>query len=260
MKNKMILLSITVLSIVVGCGNVENTMSIVDENLSSVETVNVGETLEIVESVESSAETSSSKYVTESSEGAFKPIPLDKINQEEEVVTEQSTEPAIVDSSVTLTNEYFTKDENGKISVSEDFYSSLQAYSFFEGATVTEVNKYLTENDYLLAPLDPRVNDTELFKEVIEMQGEGGAKLHPKEVVTETEKPVQQAPVQEPVQQEPVQQPVEQPAVQETTPQSSAESVVGPLDELLKSGNSGGIDTGNPDIYSGIDHGDYTSY
>ena len=176
-------------------------------------------------------------------------------------------ESAVADSSVALTNDYYTKDDNGNISVSEDFYSSLQAYSFFEGATVTEVNDYLTEDGAFLLDFI-EYEDTEGFDMFAGALGENGDKLHEEEVVTTkpAEQPAQQT--QRPVQQEPVQPSsqnkpeVETPTQAENpdTPQQNTETVAGPLDELMKSGNTGGIDTGNPDIYSGIDHGDYTSY
>lgn len=196
-------------------------------------------------------------------------------------------ESAVADSSVALTNDYYTKDENGKISVSEDFYSSLQAYSFFEGATVTEVNDYLTENEYLLAPLDPLVNDTAWFKEVMDMQGENGKKLHEEEVVTtkpaekpaqQTQKPVQQEPVQQPAQpsqqepaqpsqQEPVQQPVQpsqqEPVIQEPAPTLTPEEAakVAENDAWLKQQEEEAARrSSDTDRWSGIDHGDYTSY
>ena len=186
--------------------------------------------------------------------------------EESSVVVESTTEVENTESDVS--NEYYTKDDNGNISVSEDFYSSLQAYSFFEGATVTEVNDYLTENEYLLAPLDPLVNDTAWFKEVMDMQGENGDKLHEEEVVTTkpAEKPAQQT--QQPVQQEPVQQPAQpsqqEPVVQEPAPTLTPEeaAAVAENDAWVKEQmeKSAAIDRNDPSRYSGIDHGDYTSY
>lgn len=161
-------------------------------------------------------------------------------------------------------NPYYTVDEKGNIHVSEDLYTTLQGFDYFEGASVSEVDIFFTENDFYLSSLD--INNMNLFTDSLNKLGESGSKLHQEEIQQQqqqqTTKPVeQQQPKpaeQQPVQQQPVQQEPVQQQTSTTTPEESQQPVedVNPIWEQL----SKGVDYTNPDIYGDKDHGDYTSY
>ena len=263
----IILLTVSILgiSLIVNNNDTELVQNTVEEISTVEETTSVEETTEEPTTVYEDL-TSNDKFIMNVDRGES----IGTVVETNPEVTE-SAENAVADSSVALTNEYYTKDDNGNISVSEDFYSSLQAYSFFEGATVTEVNDYLTEEGTFLIDFI-EYEDTEGFDMFAGALGENGDKLHEEEVVTTkpAEKPAQQT--QQPAKQEPVQQPVQQPVqpsqqepvVQEPAPTLTPEeaAAVAENDAWVKEQmeKSAAIDYSDPNLHSGIDHGDYTSY
>ena len=124
----------------------------------------------------------SKQFLTTSKEGAFKPIALDKIVQEEEAVTEQSTELDInggegssaivlekqpttepestVENSISdlpeipnYSAEFYSQDNTGKYVFTEKFYTMVLNHPYFAGATVEEVSDYYNENDFYLVDL-----------------------------------------------------------------------------------------------------------
>ena len=124
----------------------------------------------------------SKQFLTTSKEGAFKPIALDKIVQEEEVVTEQSTEvdlnggegssaivleeqpttepESTVENSISdlpeipnYSAEFYSQDNTGKYVFTEKFYTMVLNHPYFAGATVEEVSDYYNENDFYLVDL-----------------------------------------------------------------------------------------------------------
>ena len=196
-KKKILILCVVVLICVVGLffvvggRNIENTMAKNSDNLSSVETVNVVENLEVSDSVESSTEVPSVENSTNILEETGSKVNYDRGESKGEIIinkveTEKTEEANTVgqggDKSLleelqqaentedlpwdlqmeqnggeyvsSTADQYFVKSADGSYEFTPEFIAIVQESAFGKGATIEQITDYFNENSGLLVDLE----------------------------------------------------------------------------------------------------------
>ena len=202
----VVLICVVGLFFVVGGRNIENTMAKNSDNLSSVETVNVVENLEVSDSVESSTEVPSVENSTNVLEETGSNVNYDRgeskgeaiINkvEESETIAEatvgQGGDKSLLDELQQAENkedlpwdlqmeqnggeyvsstadQYFTKSADGSYEFTPEFIAIVQESAFGKGATIEQITDYFNENSGLLVDLE--FDYLEGFIELLEAMG-----------------------------------------------------------------------------------------